>query len=62
MLTSSMQHQQLLNTTKGMWSKSHSAQEQWKPKQQVIPQQQWTTQETTLQEEGHQASKDLLEK
>ena len=53
---------QLSNTTKGMWSKPHSVQEQWKPKQHIIPQKQWTTQETILQEEVHQATKIILEK
>ena len=35
-------------------------QTQWAPKWQVKPPQQWTTQETILQEEVHQTTKDLL--
>ena len=61
-LASSMQHQRLPNTTKRMWNKSCSDQEQWKPQQQIISEWQWTAQETILQEEVHKATKDLLEK
>ena len=36
-------------------------QTQWTPKRQVKPPQQWTTQETILQEEVCQTTKDILE-
>ena len=36
-------------------------QTQWAPKRQVKPPQQWKSQETTLQEEVHQTTKDLQE-
>ena len=36
-------------------------QTKWTPKRQVESPQQWTTQETILQEEVHQTTKDVLE-